>query len=301
MAGSDWGHQSWFQFESWRCHWRCTGAAEGPALVLLHGFGASSGHWRDNAEAIAAAGYRVYAMDLLGFGQSDQPGGRLDNRLWSRQLQCFLEQIVGQPAVVVGNSLGSLVGLTTAVFRPELVVAVAAAPLPDPTLLSPLPLRRSPWSRRWQRWLVLLVSRCLPLGLLIAVLRKKPLLRLGLASAYASSERIDNELVQLIRWPASRSSAGRALGAMVRGMALRPARATAPQLLPRLQRPMLLLWGRRDRLVPPLIADRVVRQAPDGLVQLHWLEELGHCPHDEAPELFHAALINWLNQQAPTR
>ena len=158
MAGSDWGHQSWFQFESWRCHWRCTGAADRPALVLLHGFGASSGHWRANAEAIAAAGYRVYAMDLLGFGQSDQPGGRLDNRLWSRQLQCFLEQIVGKPAVVVGNSLGSLVGLTTAVFRPELVLAVAAAPLPDPTLLSPLPLRRSPWSRRCQRWLVLLVS-----------------------------------------------------------------------------------------------------------------------------------------------
>ena len=37
MAGSDWGHQSWFQFESWRCHWRCTGAADRPALVLLHG------------------------------------------------------------------------------------------------------------------------------------------------------------------------------------------------------------------------------------------------------------------------
>ena len=301
MAGSDWGHQSWFQFESWRCHWRCTGAADRPALVLLHGFGASSGHWRDNAEAIAAAGYRVYAMDLLGFGQSDQPGGRLDNRLWSRQLQCFLEQIVGKPAVVAGNSLGSLVGLTTAVFRPELVIAVAAAPLPDPTLLSPLPLRRSPWSRRLQRWLVLLVSRCLPLGLLIAVLRQNPLLRMGLASAYAGSERIDNELVQLIRWPASRSTAGRALGAMVRGMALRPARATAPQLLLRLNRPLLLLWGRRDRLVPPVIAERVVQQAPAGLAELHWLEGLGHCPHDEAPETFNTALIGWLKQQSPTR
>ena len=301
MAGSDWGHQSWFQFESWRCHWRCTGAADRPALVLLHGFGASSGHWRDNAEAIAAAGYRVYAMDLLGFGQSDQPGGRLDNRLWSRQLQCFLEQIVGKPAVVAGNSLGSLVGLTTAVFRPELVIAVAAAPLPDPTLLSPLPLRRSPWSRRWQRWLVLLVSHCLPLGLLIAVLRQPPLLRMGLASAYAGSERIDNELVQLIRWPASRSTAGRALGAMVRGMALRPARATAPQLLLRLNRPLLLLWGRRDRLVPPVIAERVVQQAPAGLAELHWLEGLGHCPHDEAPETFNTALISWLKQQSPTR
>ena len=203
--------------------------------------------------------------------------------------------------MVAGNSLGSLVGLTTAVFRPELVIAVAAAPLPDPTLLSPLPLRRSPWSRRWQRWLVLLVSHCLPLGLLIAVLRQNPLLRMGLASAYAGSERIDNELVQLIRWPASRSTAGRALGAMVRGMALRPARATAPQLLLRLNRPLLLLWGRRDRLVPPVIAERVVQQAPAGLAELHWLEGLGHCPHDEAPETFNTALISWLKQQSPTR
>ena len=88
---------------------------------------------------------------------------------------------------------------------------------------------------------------------------------------------------------------------MVRGMALRPARATAPQLLPRLQQPMLLLWGRRDRLVPPVIAQRVVQQATAGLVQLHWFEGLGHCPHDEAPETFNAALITWLKQQAPTR
>ena len=301
MSGSDWGHQSWFQFESWRCHWRCTGNPEHPALVLLHGFGASSGHWRSNADALAAAGYRVYAIDLLGFGQSDQPGGRLDNRLWSRQLQCFLEQIVGQPAVVVGNSLGSLVALTAVVFRPELVHGVVAAPLPDPTLLTPVPLRCAPWRRRWQRWLVLLFSRGLPLGLIIAVLRQRPLLRLGLASAYGRSERIDTELEQLIRWPASRTSAGRALGAMVRGMALRPARATAPQLLPRLQRPMLLLWGKRDRLVPPLIAERVLKHAPDGLVQLQWLEGLGHCPHDEAPEHFNAALISWLEQQATAR
>ena len=93
-------------------------AADRPALVLLHGFGASSGHWRDNAEAIAAAGYRVYAMDLLGFGQSDQPGGRLDNRLWSRQLQCFRADR-GEAGGGGRQLLGLLVGLTTAVFTPN--------------------------------------------------------------------------------------------------------------------------------------------------------------------------------------
>ena len=118
----------------------------------------------------------------------------------------------------------------------------------------------------------------------------KPLAAHGPASAYASGERIDSELVQLIRWPASRSTAGRALGAMVRGMALRPARATAPQLLLRLNRPLLLLWGRRDRLVPPVIAERGSASAR-GAGGAALAGGAGHCPHDEAPETFNTALI----------
>lgn len=299
MAGSDWGHQSWFQFETWRCHWRQLGPAEGTAVVLLHGFGASSGHWRSNASALAEEGYCVYAIDLLGFGASDQNLKYLDNRLWSRQLQSFLSSVVGRPALLVGNSIGALVALTTAVFAPDWVLAVVAAPLPDPTLLQPMPRRRKRWRRVWQRRLVLLVSRLLPLAPLLALLRQRPLIRLGLLSAYACQKRIDSELIQLIRWPACRSGAPRALAAMVRGMALRPAAATAPQLLPRLQQPLLLLWGRRDRLVPPLLAPKVQALAPEGYCQLEWLEDLGHCPHDEAPELFNRTLLCWFSQYTP--
>ena len=99
MAGSDWGYQSWFQFETWRCHWRQLGPTDGTAVVLLHGFGANSGHWRGNASALAEEGYCVYAIDLLGFGASDQNLEYLDNRLWSRQLQSFLRSVVGRPAL----------------------------------------------------------------------------------------------------------------------------------------------------------------------------------------------------------
>ena len=295
-AGCDWGRHSWFQFEGWRCHWRQLGNTQAQPVVLLHGFGASSGHWRSNANALAEAGYCVYAIDLLGFGASDQRPQQLDNRLWSRQLSWFLEQVVQRPALLVGNSIGGLVALTTAVFSPQWVQAVVAAPLPDPTLLQPLPERRAPWRRRLQRWFIQLVSRLLPLGPLVALLRQPRLIKLGLASAYAQRERIDAELVQLIRTPARRAGAPRALAAMVRGMALRPAGATAPALLPRLQQPLLLLWGRNDRLVPEVIAARV-----QGLsrCELQWLEGLGHCPHDEDPKRFNTALLTWLKQHTP--
>ena len=46
---------------------------EGNPLVLVHGFGASIGHWRKNIPFLASGGYRVFAIDLLGFGGSDKP------------------------------------------------------------------------------------------------------------------------------------------------------------------------------------------------------------------------------------
>ncbi len=174
------------------------GSRDQPALVLLHGFGAASGHWRHNAAALAEAGWCVYAIDLVGFGASSQPAHRrhrpLDNRLWARQVQGFLEQVVQGPAVLVGNSLGSLVAVTCAVFFPQWVLAVVAAPLPDPTLLMPMGRRRRPWRRRLQRRLVVVLCRLLPLELLVPLIARTPLLDLGLRSAYSDQRAVDREL-----------------------------------------------------------------------------------------------------------
>ena len=293
-SGSNWGEQSQAEFGPWRCHWRRLGSKQAPALVLLHGFGAASGHWRNNAADFEAAGFCVYAIDLLGFGQSDQPSIKLDNRIWSLQLQKFLIEVVQGPAVLVGNSLGALVALTTAVFAPELVVAVVAAPLPDPTLIQPLPLRRSPWKRKLERFLVNSIARLLPLGPLIALLRQPALLRLGIGSAYSNPARINQELVKLIQQPARRSGAPGALAGMVRGMALRPGAATAPQLLPRLSCPLLLLWGKQDRLVPVQISKKILAYIPKNRCDLELIEGIGHCFHDEDPERFNQLVLNWL-------
>jgi len=218
------------------------GPEQGRPVVLLHGFGASSDHWRHTAAPLTAAGFRVYGLDLIGFGRSDQPGHQhrrpVDNRLWARQLSAFLEQVVGatakDPAVLVGNSLGGLTALTTAVLRPDLVAAVAAAPLPDPALMQPLPLRRARLWRRLRRPLVVMSMRLLPLGLLVPLISRTALIRLGLQGAYHRSIRHDRDLHQLIAAPARRPTASRALRAMSIGMALRPRGATAPALVERL-------------------------------------------------------------------
>lgn len=64
------------------------GPQNGPPILLIHGFGASVGHFRKNIPVLAGEGYRVYAIDLLGFGASDKPkdvevrgGEELDGRV----------------------------------------------------------------------------------------------------------------------------------------------------------------------------------------------------------------------------
>lgn len=305
----DWGHHCVWKWRGQSCHWRWLGAADAPALVLLHGFGAASGHWRHNAAALVEAGWRVYGLDLLGFGASSQTPLRLDNRLWARQLGAFLEQVVGGPAVVVGHSLGGLVALTAAVFFPTRVRAVVAAPLPDPSLLLadppappgrpggralPAP-RRPPWRRRIKRFSVSVLCRLLPLELVVPLLTHSPLLDLAIQSAYSTPVLGDGDLRRLIARPARRSGAPGALRAMSIAMALRPHGATAPALLARVHQPLLLIWGQNDRLVPVDVGRQCLRLRQS--LELRLIAGAGHCPHDETPLAFHRILIPWLTEQ----
>ncbi|MEB3334006.1 MAG: alpha/beta fold hydrolase [Cyanobacteriota bacterium] len=297
----DWGlHQEW-QWRGHRCHWRHLGDPRHPPLLLLHGFGTGSGHWRRNAGALAAAGWRVYGLDLLGFGASSQPALRLDNRLWARQVHGFLQEVVGEPAVLVGHSLGGLVALTCGVFYPRSVVALIAAPLPDPTLLMVSATemgqgvaRRPPWRRRLKRWGVVALCRLLPLEVLVPLLAHSPLLDLAIQTAYLRPVMGDWPLHRLIARPARQAGAVGSLRAMSIAMALRPQRATAPRLLNRLELPLLLIWGQRDLLVPLEVGWQCQRFR--GELPMVVIEGAGHCPHDEEAEQFNATLIAWLER-----
>ncbi|TQD90811.1 hypothetical protein C1H46_023651 [Malus baccata] len=98
---------------------------EGPPVVLIiHGFGASAFHWRYNIPELAKK-YKVYAIDLLGFGWSEKALVDYDALVWRDQVVDFLKEIVKEPTVSVGNSLGGFTALVAAAGLPDRVVGVA--------------------------------------------------------------------------------------------------------------------------------------------------------------------------------
>ena len=80
-----WTFTGWSAAPSLTVNYIASGPADGQPFLLIHGFGASGFHWRRNVPALAAAGYRVYAIDLVGFGLSAKPITDYDSRLWREQ------------------------------------------------------------------------------------------------------------------------------------------------------------------------------------------------------------------------
>ena len=79
---------------------KCEGTSPASVpVVLVHGFGGSSGQWRATLKDVALAGRTVYAIDLLGFGDSPKPaldgtGLEYSIELWAQQLQQFVKEVV---------------------------------------------------------------------------------------------------------------------------------------------------------------------------------------------------------------
>ncbi len=301
---------NWGEFHNWywndiKCHWRVFGEETDPPIVFVHGFGASSSHWRKNVAFFAKSGYRVFGIDLIGFGISEQPGltkqKYLDNFFWSNQLIAFLEEIVGkrhkEKAVLIGNSLGGLVSITTASLRPDLVKAIIASPLPDPAFMAPFDFPEISILKKIRGLLVKAFFKILPLEVLLPIISRTSIIKKALQSAYHRSVRNDFDLLKIVSAPAQRPTAPRALRAMCIGMTLRPKSYTAPILLKRLAEslrecPILMVWGAKDKLVPLNIGKLIVKEHP--WLDLLVIENSGHCVHDETADNFNQNVLEWL-------
>ncbi|XP_047093090.1 pheophytinase, chloroplastic-like [Lolium rigidum] len=114
-----------------------------------------------------------------------------------------------------------------------------------------------------------------------------------LLSVYGNKDAVDDELVEIIRGPADTEGA---LDAFVSTVTGPPGPSPIP-LMPEIKIPVLVLWGDQDPFTP---IDGPVGKYFSGLpselpnVKLHMLEGVGHCPHDDRPDLVHEKLLPWL-------
>lgn len=109
-------------------------AGQGSPVVLVHGLGCSADYWVRNGAPLAAAGYRVLAPDLPGFGQTDGPRGGLDIPAQADAIGAWADALELGPAAYVGHSLSCQTVVELAARDPSRATAlVLAAPTGDRT------------------------------------------------------------------------------------------------------------------------------------------------------------------------
>ena len=282
--------------------WTQMGAMTAPtdapvAVLLIHGFGANTQHWRFNQPVLAQAA-PTYAIDLLGFGRSDQPRARLKGEpisadavqygfdLWGQQVADFCREVIDRPVLLVGNSIGGVVALRAAQLLSEQCRGVAlidcAQRLMDDKQLATQPA--------WMAWIrPLLKTMVRQRWLSTALFRnaaRPALIRSVLKQAYPSGANVDDELVEILYQPTQRDGAAEAF----RGFINLFDDHLAPQLMADLTIPVDLVWGERDPWEPLPEAQRWA-ECIDCVRSINVIQGAGHCPHDEAPEPTNQVLL----------
>ena len=263
----------------------------GPPMVLIHGFGASIGHWRKNIPVLAAAGYRVYALDLLGFGRSEKPALDYSLDLWEGLLQDFWSQHVKVPAVFVGNSIGGLLVLMTLANAPDIarggVLLNCAGSLnhrPE-DLPRPLGVMMGAFSK--------VVGAPILGELIFSQVRQRFRIRGALNQVYGNRDAITPELIDILHRPSCDAGAQKVFASILTA----PPGPRPSDLLPRIQHPLLVLWGETDPWTPIEGAKLYKDMTREKNLTFHAIPNTGHCPHDERPEIVNKRILDWLSAQ----
>lgn len=191
---------------NWRGHkitYQQTGNT-GAAVVFVHGFGASWGHWRKNLPVLSES-CRCYAIDLIGFGGSakPQPGTEIPYTFetWGEQLADFCREVVGSPAFLIGNSIGCIVVMQTAVDYPELALGVAALNC-SIRLLHDRKRVTLPWYRNYGSLIMQQVLGNRQIGsFFFKQIAKPKVVRKILLQAYRRPEAVTDELIDILMKP----------------------------------------------------------------------------------------------------
>lgn len=263
-------HSRFLDVDGVRVHYQEAGDATAPVLVLIHGFASSTVVWSKVFLRLAAAGFRVIAIDMLGFGYSGKPrNGEYTIAGQAGLLVGLLDRLKIKRATLVGSSYGGAVAATCALdyhHRVEKLVLIGTVN------------NNRPLDYKLMRVFSSRVFGDVVSPLLIGSRR---LLRRRMKRVYDRHEWVlDERRVDARHLPLRASGTQRAIIRTVRGWDAERISRDAHLI----KQPTLLLWGENDIEIPLADGERLHDQIPGS--RLIVFLNCGHIPHEEYPEEF---------------
>jgi pimeloyl-ACP methyl ester carboxylesterase len=261
-----------------RVHLRDEGPRDDPRpIILLHGTSSSLHTWDGWAEALRTR-RRVIRVDLPGFGLTGPtPDGTYTIERYVAFMKATLDHFAIEHCTLVGNSFGGWIAWETALAEPGRVgrlVLVDSAGYRLDSVSVPIGFR---------------VAKIPVLNQLVKFTLPRGLVESSLRNVYGDPDRVTPELVD--RYFDLTTRAGNR-AALVQRFQQSPPGVDAPRISG-IRTPTLILWGGRDRLIPPAHAERFHRDIAGS--QVLTFDDLGHVPHEEDPARTLAAALPFLN------
>ena len=273
-----------------------------PPLLLVHGFGASTDHWRKNISELSKD-FEVYAIDLLGYGRSAKPKLEYTGNLWRDQLNDFINQVIGRKAVLAGNSLGGYASLCLAAQRPDaaagLVLLNSAGPFSEnddsaepEALQTEIQPPKQPQQNSFQKVFgdvaKFVFQQPVSQFLLFQYMRQPWVIRQTLEKVYLDKSAITDQLVEDIYRPSCDEGAFDVFASMFST----PQGEKVNVLLKQLTSPLLILWGEADPWMNSRERSKQFRKYYPQLTE--YFLKAGHCLHDEVPNQVNLLLKDWV-------
>ncbi len=262
---------------------------EGPLVVLLHGFPQFWYMWRFQIPALAGAGFRVVAPDMRGYNLSEKPRGVSSYRveLLAQDVERLILACGEEGAVVVGHDWGAAVAWVTAMMYPERVKRLGILNVPHPErfargLLRPAQLLRSSYMFFFQ------IPRLPEKGLVVGDFAS---LRYALRNEQMHPGAFTDEdierYVEALARPGALTAALNYYRALFRRNPLK-----ARALLRRIEAPVMVIWGERDRYLGKDLAEPDPPWVPN--LRVERLPDASHFVAEDRPDEVNLLLIEFL-------
>lgn len=245
---------------------------EGPAVVLIHGFASSLENWDPVLDDLRAE-HRVLALDLKGFGWTDRPRGDYSPSAQATLVFDLMDQRGIESAAIVGHSWGSSVALAMALEQPARVERIALY---------------DAWVFEEQLPPMFVWARAKGLGELLFRLFYLERPDDKVETAYHDTSRITQDYVEEIERAQARPGTTAAALAAVRGQRY----AEVQKRYHEIEQPVLLLWGREDRITLLEDGERLAGTLPNAELRVY--PNCGHFPMREAEPASTRALVDFL-------